>query len=442
MFTWFTQSYWRDEAFSVLLAQRPLFDLLKISAGDFSPPLYYVILKIWMYAFGPSEVATRLLSFILYIALLVVIMKFSKHVLHLSTRRSIFSTVFLGCINPLLLIYSVETRMYTMIALFATLSWYFFMRKNSKWYIITTFLGLYTHYFMVLILMIQFLYALVANSRISHDKNVKLVFAGGFTRILPVINQVSVAFILFVPWILFSLVQHNGGADTRSFWIPRPDWYTFWNIPAILLTGYEKGLPFAINLYPLTYAVIFIIIVSTLRSSTKYRGLVLMLSMWAFMPPLMVWILSQYVTSLFLPRYLIISVPAVILILTLGVSRYKIGYQIICLCFVLFILWNYQATQLLKRTKEDLRGAIRHIEETAKYDDYLIVESELDYHVAQVYWFDKNRVKIVGKTYEEIPAYVGKSLIPPSAIIPSNDVHQVSGYVLKTSREVRATTEY
>ena len=63
-----TQSLWRDEAFSVMLARHSLLDIVRLSAGDFTPPLYYILLHVWMTFFGSSEIAVRLLSFVFHIA--------------------------------------------------------------------------------------------------------------------------------------------------------------------------------------------------------------------------------------------------------------------------------------------------------------------------------------------------------------------------------------
>jgi hypothetical protein len=44
-------------------------------------------------------------------------------------------------------------------------------------------------------------------------------------------------------------------------------------------------------------------------------------------------------------------------------------------------------------------------------------------------------VKIIGKTYEEIPDYVGKILIPKTAIL-TIPYPNVEGYILKKDRKV------
>jgi len=53
---------WWDEAYSVWLARRPLTELLRTTAFDVHPPLYYVLLRGWMELAGDSEFSLRYLS--------------------------------------------------------------------------------------------------------------------------------------------------------------------------------------------------------------------------------------------------------------------------------------------------------------------------------------------------------------------------------------------
>jgi len=57
-----TSDLWLDEALTVNIARRPLGDLVKLLRHDGAPPLYYVLLHLWMRVFGGSDVATRALS--------------------------------------------------------------------------------------------------------------------------------------------------------------------------------------------------------------------------------------------------------------------------------------------------------------------------------------------------------------------------------------------
>jgi hypothetical protein len=72
--------------------------------------------------------------------------------------------------------------------------------------------------------------------------------------------------------------------------------------------------------------------------------------------------------------------------------------------------------QIKAREKQDVKTVIRLIKAQMKPIDYLYVDNVLTLPVAQ-YYFDEKRTFLIGKTYEEIPAYVGKVLIPQDRIV-------------------------
>ena len=54
--------FWIDEGLSVGIADRPLGDIPGVLRQDGSPPLYYVLLNLWMQVFGRSEASVHGLS--------------------------------------------------------------------------------------------------------------------------------------------------------------------------------------------------------------------------------------------------------------------------------------------------------------------------------------------------------------------------------------------
>src|SRR3954447_25070104 len=55
---------WIDEGLSVGISDRPLPDIPHALRLDGSPPLYYLLLHVWMSVFGTSEEATRAMSLV------------------------------------------------------------------------------------------------------------------------------------------------------------------------------------------------------------------------------------------------------------------------------------------------------------------------------------------------------------------------------------------
>jgi len=55
-------SYWFVEGFCLKLVEFPLLEMLQRAAEDPHPPLFYLLLKLWISVLGASPIATRQLS--------------------------------------------------------------------------------------------------------------------------------------------------------------------------------------------------------------------------------------------------------------------------------------------------------------------------------------------------------------------------------------------
>lgn len=156
------QSLWRDEAFSYLLAKKNILQIFNLSAQDFSPPFYPILLKFWMAIFGSSEVAMRSLSLVAFLLTYYFFYMFLTKVIKTNKVWTvIYSLLFL--INPFLNYYAFEARGYSLFSFFTIASFYYLYTKKKTPYLVVTVLGLYTHYFMVLVVAAQGLITLLSN---------------------------------------------------------------------------------------------------------------------------------------------------------------------------------------------------------------------------------------------------------------------------------------
>ena len=108
-------SLWLDEAVSVYLASFPLSEILRrgMALQEPNPRLYHLLLHLWMRVFGSGEAAVRLLSAFLGTLYLLPIYLLGRRLL--SPRVALLATV-LAAINPFLVWYSQEARMYALVA--------------------------------------------------------------------------------------------------------------------------------------------------------------------------------------------------------------------------------------------------------------------------------------------------------------------------------------
>jgi len=419
---WFIQSYWRDEAFSVLLAQRSWLDIIRLTAQDFSPPLYYLLLKIWMVVIGTSEVATRSLSLVFYVLTVFVMVEFLVHVLHYPARKAAILGIVAGLFTPLLVYYAFETRGYTLLAFLSMLSIYALCTHKWKMYVIAMVAGLLSHYLMCFMLVIH----------------IFIYYRGlvGYHPKMPPVRLFALPVVGVGLWLIFSFFM-KFGQPSSGFWIPHPAIAQLLTSPALLLTGYDQGWGFAYDLIPLSVIVTCVIGIPLLRDhhSTKISWVLLLCSLGLVTS---VFVVSTYgANSLFISRYLILASPPLVLLLIIQLHKFKGIFQIIWVLALLISLWQYQSVNIAKRHKENIGQRIEAIKQTAQSTDYLFVTSELDYHIGQVYWFNQDRVRIIGMKYENIPQYVGKVLIPRSAVVTTNPcISTCTVYVLDQSRQI------
>ena len=107
-------AYWIDEGISVGIASHPLVDIPELLRQDGSPPLYYLILGVWMRIVGPGEVETHLLSVVF--AALTVPAAFLVGRALFGERAGWYAALLAG-VNPFVTFYAQETRMYALVTL-------------------------------------------------------------------------------------------------------------------------------------------------------------------------------------------------------------------------------------------------------------------------------------------------------------------------------------
>ncbi len=228
-----SQSFWNDEGNSARLSERSLALIIEGTASDIHPPLYYIILRGWRELLGESEFGLR--SFSAFAGILTVSATFALGRLIYSprneprrTRLVLLGAAFLAAVNPALIYYSQETRMYSLLALLAAISTIFLWRwLNSErgfiWacaYILTTTSGLYTHYFFPVILIVQNLIVLIWLLR-TFGTLMSTPFELRKKRSLRKtvaywLGMMALIFLLYLPWLPIFWRQAGGRSGLRT----------------------------------------------------------------------------------------------------------------------------------------------------------------------------------------------------------------------------------
>ncbi|HEY2600682.1 MAG TPA: glycosyltransferase family 39 protein [Thermoleophilaceae bacterium] len=146
------QSFWFDEAVTVQLLKGSFGHMLSsIGGSESTPPLYYAIAWVWSRVFGDGEVGLRSLSALAGTLFVPVAYAAGRE---LASRKVATVIAVLAAVNPLLIWYSQEARSYSLLVLFAGLSFWFFVRQAHEerdrtlvFWTLASALAIATHYF-------------------------------------------------------------------------------------------------------------------------------------------------------------------------------------------------------------------------------------------------------------------------------------------------------
>jgi len=417
----FIQSLWRDEAFTYLLSIKSLPEITNLTAKDFNPPLYYWFMHVWIKLFGQSEIVLRLPSLIFFCATIYIVYLILTEIFKIKWKLAFLLLIFF-VINPSLHYYAFEARMYSMAVFLVTLSYYALFKKKWRLYYLAIILGLYTHYFVVFPIIAQ----LIGNWIIYRD----------FKLIKPFIRYLVFIFLVWLPWIIYVSITHH--TPPQSFWISPPKIFSWLNLPAIIFSGFENEKILRMLLWQFNFVLVSFIVISFFSYWEKIglqkklqteQSLLIHLLLWSFLPPLILLVISLFY-PLFLPRYFLYCTVGLSLLLIKLMRCSSKWLTAIFIIILLFYTIRFSNQQVTLRTKVNLHKTIASIKKISRPNDLLFVDHEFNYHVAQ-YYFPANRVFILGKTYEEIPVYMGKILIPENAIVTQLPIYPDRAFLLK-----------
>ena len=339
------QSLWYDEGFSVYLSQKSLGEIASQTAADIQPPLYYFLLHGWIKLFGNDEPAVRGLSVLFGILTVLLIYGVAWQLFH--RRLAGLLAALLLTISPLHIWYGQEARMYTLLVFLCLLSSYFLLLLASRsrgekspgvwgdvllWlaYTLTSIAAVYTHYFALFILAFQATYVLIV-WWVQGFRPARLVL-GGLASGVAII-------VAYLPWLPHLLTRY--GADT-SYWPGQL------NLGEVLV---DIGLSFVGGetlpeqpgtLLAIVYGIVALVALVALaahsansasdtqgnrgyagdqggKSSEGQTSKIPFLLLYLLLPPVLILILS-YNTPKFNARYVMISHPALLLLLAGGLE--------------------------------------------------------------------------------------------------------------------------
>ncbi|OQY14620.1 MAG: hypothetical protein B6I30_00135 [Desulfobacteraceae bacterium 4572_187] len=328
-----SKSIWYDEACSISFAHQDPHLLFEHSY--LFRPLYFVMLKIWIFLWGHGEFSARLLSVFFSI--------FSIFPLYLIGNRlwdnkTSFFIVLLYALSPYRVMISQQIQYYSLFVLLGLMSMYWFIQiiyksrnKPYGFYMLFSLLFLYTHPYALLLIITQNLYIFWYYRKSFSDKyewlktqsvlivgSIPLMMFSQLDAVKSQFGSIPIFRQTLIP-ILHTLEAFSYGGPFiaqggNSFMIEHP-LLTSERIITILLFGFViSGLV-------------------KIRRKSLYKNTFLIV-LWAALPLLMVFLISIVRPALYQTRYIAFSLPAFCILFVLGISHIS---KRIVRCLIMFV---------------------------------------------------------------------------------------------------------
>jgi mannosyltransferase len=323
--------YWVDEGLSVGIADRPLTDIPGILRQDGSPPLYYLLLNLWMSVTSGDEKATHVLS--LLFALAAVPVAFWGAGMVFGRRAAWFAAV-LAALNPYISQYGQETRMYSLVVLLSLLATSLFLRAFTvderparRWPVlfgVALAAALYTHNWAIFLGAAMFLawLGLLYLAPVAERR----------ARVRDGVFGFGTALLLFLPWLPTLLFQI---AHTGAPWSRRPSYAQITMEAPHRILGHTAWL---VLVLAAGTGLVALVKGGRGRELTAEGRAVVAVGAVALGTLLLAWTSSQ-VSPAWAVRYLAIDVPPFLLLAAAGLAAAR-GIGVVGLVIVA-MLWGY-----------------------------------------------------------------------------------------------------
>lgn len=400
------QSIWWDEGISLHLATSSLGDIVQDRLSNIHPPLYFIMLKVWLGLVGVSAFTGRYLSVLASLGQVALIIgavgywaragQGSLHSNKQGTRardRLVFFAAVLMVLSPLAVIYGQEIRVYAMLPLVylsmlllaSVILFSSSIRlKPLVLLAITEWVGLHLHYIVIFGVMFVGILGLVI-----------LVRRKDFPALKQWIGMQAVVAFLSLPWLIavlgnWSAIQAEANAGTFAA-EPVSLPFLLSQVWVFQLTGLPGAL--AIPFVRLAAAVAAILTLSlliirltprlngrrALSLPIEYQaGLIVRLSLqWAL--PLLSALLVWSVRSFSHPRYVIAFTIALIPLLAFLSIPAKSWWMktlaiVMAVCVLSLSVWGLKEYYFNpQRAKPDMRGVAHYLEANAGPRDLILI---------------------------------------------------------------------
>ena len=346
--------YWIDEGLSIGISSHPLLDIPGVLRQDGSPPLYYLLLAVWMDLFGIGEARTHALSIAFAVAIVPAAFLAGRA---LFGTRAGWIAALLAALNPFLTYYGEQTRMYSLVALLsmivtAAFVLAFVQRRRSWLAVFSVALALlfYSHNW-GLFLGVGTGAALLVLLRGAPDRRRLLIDAA---------LAYGAVGLLYLPWVPSFLFQAQ---HTAAPWSTAPETRDLLAAGTSLLAGAAPAMAFALG----AGSGLAALLAGRRLRGPKARTVLALLTM-GFATLAAAWLSSQ-ISPAWATRYLSVLIGPLLLVGAGGLARAgTLGTVVVVL---LAVFWTNPRTHALE-TKSNAHTAAVQVRDLLEPGDLVV----------------------------------------------------------------------
>ena len=299
------KSFWHDEAFTAAMVELPFGRFVEVAVGrELNQGLYYLLLRPWSAAFGTGEAALRSVSVLGAMATVALVVVLGRRLT--GERAAVYAGAMLA-VNPFFIQYAQEARSYTVtlaVLVGAGITLCRALERPSGGrlaaYALLAGLSVYVHFFAALVVVAQGAGVVVARLP--------------WRRIVPAWVVIAVA---FLPVLAFLATVDTDDVDT----VARPSLASALDVVVTMVGG--VGLLVAL-------VGLGVLAVGDRGHSAGTR----LLAAWLVLPLVATFVFSVAVKPMFLDRFLIVVLPALVLLAGAGLARLQAIPQALALLVV------------------------------------------------------------------------------------------------------------
>ncbi len=394
------QSIWIDEIITMKecdprLTFKESYDIMLVWENN--PIFYYFSVKIFSILFGHTTFVVRMFSAIFGILGVYMFYLIGKEI---ENKRVGLIAATLASVNYFFILYSQEARVYILLIFLTVFSFYRLIRfikdstlKNAIIYGLSMTLMINSHFFGLFLMVSQvvilfvFLYDVEKHKRLSY-----------------IINSAIGGALALIIWFYFSWKIFKIAAEIQAFWIPAPT-------PEVMTVifkeffGNSESILFLILLLTVFY---FIKIFSTKNKSKRIKdnnlifGFIIIIC-WILVTIYIPFLRSYLKIPMLTSRYLIVVLPAIVLLLAVSISKIKTSV-IRNSILLLFVIASLTDLIVVKKNyteirKSQYREITAKIKEKNKKNDKIV--SAWGWHMSYFFNTDPRKETVILKPFEE-----------------------------------------